>query len=175
MSIEQQTGVSATIADWKREKPRRFWDPSRKLLKSIRQYQYWRAKNSMIANLISKTCVFRHIFWSVVCGADIPLNCKIAGGLLIPHPNGIVIHPDAEIGVNCLIHQQVTIGVKGGDNQPPKILGHVDIGAGAKIIGSLRIGEHALIGANAVVIHDVLNFQVVAGIPAKVIKTLSFH
>ena len=43
-------------------------------------------------------------------GADIPLNCKLGGGLQLPHPNGIVIHPDAEIGPNCLLFQQVTIG-----------------------------------------------------------------
>jgi serine O-acetyltransferase len=47
--------------------------------------------------------------------------------------------------------------------------GHVDIGAGAKIIGNITIGEHALIGANAVVIKDVPAYAIVAGIPAKVI------
>lgn len=101
-------------------------------------------------------------------GADIPLNSKIGGGLMIPHPNGIVIHPDAEIGPNCLIFQQVTIGA-GLKPGLPVIDGHVDIGAGAKIIGSLHIGAHARIGANAVVIDDVPSNDTAVGIPARVL------
>ncbi len=159
--------VSSVEADWKREVPRRFWDPGRKLLKSIRDYQRYRVRSGISARLLSKICVIRHLFWSTVSGADIPLTCSLGGGLLIPHPNGIVIHPDAHIGVNCLIHQQVTIGVKRGSEQTPKIAGHVDIGAGAKIIGPISIGEHALIGANAVVTKDVEPYNIVAGIPAK--------
>ncbi len=58
--------------------------------------------------------MLRHRFWSVVTGADIPLGCRIGGGLLLPHPNGVVIHPDAAIGPNCLIFQQVTLGVTCG-------------------------------------------------------------
>jgi serine O-acetyltransferase len=111
--------------------------------------------------------VLRYRFWSVVTGADIPLNAHIGGGLLLPHPNGVVIHPNSRVGVNCLIHQQVTIGVKRGDSTGPTISGHVDIGAGAKIIGQIYIGEHAMIGANAVVTKDVKAYDIVAGIPAK--------
>ena len=83
--------------------------------------------------------VLRHRFWSVTTGADIPLNCKLGGGLLIPHPNGIVIHPEAEVGPNCLIFQQVTLGA--GDGGVPRLGGHVDIGAGAKVIGTVIIGK----------------------------------
>ncbi len=128
----------------------------------------------MLAVIVCKFCVLRHRFWSVVTGADIPLNCRIGGGLRIPHPNGIVIHPSAEIGVNCLIHQQVTIGTKmnGGF---PVIKGHVDIGAGAKILGSVTLHEHSLVGANAVVTKDVYSYEVVAGIPAKVVKKLNYR
>jgi serine O-acetyltransferase len=163
--------VSDITPDWQREKPLRFWDPGRKLLKSIRQYQKWHEKRGVFALMACKICVFRHRFWSVVCGADIPLNCKIGGGLCIPHPNGIVIHPNVEIGVNCLIHQQVTIGIKNGGGLP-KIKGHVDIGAGAKILGDITLYEHALVGANAVVTHDVQSYEVVAGIPARVVKKI---
>jgi serine O-acetyltransferase len=59
-----------------------------------------------------------------------------------------VIHPEAEIGKNCILFQQVTIGARGSGN--PKIEGHVDIGAGAKILGAVTVGRHAKIGANAV-------------------------
>jgi serine O-acetyltransferase len=108
----------------------------------------------------------RYRFWSVVTGAEIPLNCNIGGGLLINHPNGIVIHPEARIGVNCLILQQVTVGTR-DKTGVPDIGGHVDIGAGAKILGPVRIGDHAKIGANAVVVSDVPSGAVAVGIPAK--------
>jgi serine O-acetyltransferase len=166
--IEGEAAVSVELPDWGREHPRQFWDPSRKLLRTIRRYQYWRDRGAISSGLLCKWFVLTHRFWSVVTGADIPLNCKIGGGLLAPHPNGIVIHPDAEIGVNCLIFQQVTIGSRGRDGAPV-IGGHVDIGAGAKILGPVRIGAHALIGANAVVTMDVENGTIVAGIPARVI------
>ena len=161
--------ISITEADWSREKPRQFWDPSRKLLAAIRRYQRHKAKKSLLSFIFTKLAVIQHRLWSVVTGADIPLMSRIGGGLLIPHPNGIVIHPDAVIGVNCLIHQQVTIGVKRGNERPPILAGHVDIGAGAKIIGPIEIGHDSLVGANSVVVKDVPANTVVAGIPAKTI------
>jgi serine O-acetyltransferase len=154
------------IPEWSREKPSRFWDPSRKLLKAIRDYQ--RAKNVfLVGRIIMKLCVLRHRFWSAVTGADIPLNCQIDGGLLLPHPNGVVIHPSAVIGPNCLLFQQVTLTEN-------VVLGaHVDVGAGAKLLGALQVGDHARIGANAVVLHDVPAGATVVGIPARLIKRQS--
>ena len=74
--------------------------------------------------------------------------------MLLPHPNGVVVHLEAINGPNCLIFQQVTIGAMEGSMQPI-IEGHVDIGAGAKILGSIHIGAHAKIGANVVVLINV--------------------
>ena len=65
---------------------------------------------------------------------------------------------------------QVTFGVAEGKDDAPKIGGHVDIGAGAKIIGPVRVGDHALIGANAVVLKDVPERMSAIGIPARHIK-----
>src|SRR5882762_2653923 len=146
--------VSSEIADWTRERPRQFWDPGRKLLLTVRRYQFWRARGGLFGTLCCKFIALRHRFWSVVTGAEIPLTCQIGGGLLVPHPNGIVIHPDAKIGVNCLIFQQVTVGIRDASGHP-EIGGHVDIGAGAKILGRVKIGSHARIGANAVILRDV--------------------
>ena len=159
--------VSADAPDWTREEVQRFWDPSRKLLLSIRRYQHWHSKGGLVAALICKACVLRHRFWSVVTGADIPLTCNIGGGLLIPHPNGIVIHPEAKIGVNCLIFQQVTIGTR--SHGVPVIGGHVDIGAGAKLLGAITVGAHAKIGANAVVTQDVPSGATAMGVPARMV------
>lgn len=156
--------ISPTEPDWSRENVRSFWDVGRKLLRSIRRYQYWSLKSGLIAGILSKYYVLTYHFWSTVSGAEIPLNCHIGGGLLIPHPNGIVIHPDVSIGPNCLIFQQVTIGSHGKGT--PTIGGHVDIGAGAKIIGLLTIGDHGRVGANAVVISNVKPGETAVGIPA---------
>lgn len=111
--------------------------------------------------------MLRHCFWSVVTGADIPINARIGGGLLLPHPNGVVIHPEAEIGPNCIIFQQVTLGSR--DGGVPRIGGHVDIGAGAKILGAIAVGDHARIGANAVVLQDVPSGKTAVGVPAVIV------
>ncbi|MBE9125779.1 MULTISPECIES: serine O-acetyltransferase [unclassified Coleofasciculus] len=165
IELEKSSQISATEPDWNREKLRRWWDPSRQLLKSIREYQKWKARGGIIGRFLSACNVIQHRFWSVITAADIPLNCQLGGGLLLTHPNGVVIHPDASIGANCLILQQVTI-VK-----DVKIGGHVDIGAGAKIIRAVSIGDHAKIGANAVVICDVPAGATAVGIPAKIINS----
>jgi serine O-acetyltransferase len=160
--------ISATEPDWSREACQNWWSPGPQLLKSIRGYQRWKASRNPIAFLMRKYYVFKHRFWSVVSGAEIALNCQIGGGLALPHPNGIVIHPGATIGPNGLIFQQVTIG-HGPKPGTPKIGGHVDIGAGAKILGGVEIGDHAQIGANAVVITDVPAYATAVGIPARII------
>lgn len=161
--------ISADVPDWQTEKVTAFWQPSKKLIKSILDYQEVSIKYSLVLLYIKKIAVLRYRFWSVVSGADIPLNLNIGGGISMPHANGIVIHPSAVIGVNCLIHQQVTLGVKRHEAKAPTLLGHVDIGAGPKIIGNIIIGKHALIGANSVVTKDVPDFAIVAGVPARVI------
>lgn len=169
MDVSVKITVSATIPDWSREQVRRAWDPSRKLLKAIRDYQALKRHPRWANKLRLRLCVARHRWWATITGSEIDLTCDIQGGLLIPHPNGIVIHPQARIGPNCLIFQQVTIGA-GSKPGIPKIGGHVDIGAGAKILGGVTIGDHAVIGANAVVMHDVSDGQTVVGIPARPIR-----
>ena len=167
ISEKETYKISAINPDWEREKIDRWWSPSLQLLKSIRNYQKWREKSGLIAQLLRRLYVIQHGFWSIVTAADIPLNCQIGGGLKLTHPNGVVIHPKASIGVNCLIFQQVTI------SKGVKIGGHVDIGAGAKILHSVSIGNHAKIGANAVVISDVPEGATAVGIPAKIITSRS--
>jgi serine O-acetyltransferase len=163
------SAVSAEVADWSREYKAAFeWVPSRSLLASIRDYQRLSNSRGVRAGCLRRLAVLRHRWWSAVAGADIPLNCKLGGGLLLPHPNGVVIHPDAEIGPNCLFFQQVTIGEEAGG--VPILEGHVDVGAGAKIIGRLKIGKNAKIGANAVVLGDVPAGATAVGIPAKLVR-----
>jgi serine O-acetyltransferase len=140
------------------------WATSRSLLASIRAYQRWKPK--WYALPLAKLAVLRHRFWSIVTAADIPLNCRLGRGLLIPHPTGVVIHPDAKIGPDCLILSCVTIGT--GPKRGVPVLGvHVDVGTGAKILGGVQIGDRAVIGAGAVVLKDVRPGATVVGIPAR--------
>ena len=169
MGLNVGEEISAEVPDWSREKPSQLWDPSRRLLLSIRRYQYWHNKRGIIPGFVRRLVVLRYRFWSVVTGAEIDLLAQLGGGLLLPHPNGIVIHPRARIGVNCLIHQQVTIGAQGAEGVPV-IEGHVNIYSGAKILGAVRVGAHATIGANSVVFADVPDGATVIGVPARRIR-----
>ncbi len=158
--------TSATDPDWLRERLRFCeWSPGKRLMASIRDYQRWQLPNFYSIPL-RWWAVLRHRIWSVAAGADIPLNSIIGGGLRLPHPNGIVIHPAVRIGPNCLIFQQVTLGTLNSGGTPV-IGGHVDIGAGAKLLGPIAVGDHAVIGANAVVLCDVPAHHVAVGIPAR--------
>jgi serine O-acetyltransferase len=162
MNIKDFMGAaSATEPDWNRERAHRLWSPSQRLLKSIRRYQ---AASGAFKKITKIYWLLQHRFWSVVTAADIPINSRIGGGLLLPHPTGVVVHPDSTIGPNCLLFQQVT--VTGG----VEIGGHVDIGAGAKLIGPIKIGDHVQVGANAVVTRDVPSCATVAGVPARMIS-----
>jgi len=162
-------GISSRVPDWSREARHvGDWNPSRALLGSIRAWQ--KARGDRVDQVAQRwLAVMRHRFWSIVTGADIPLKCAIEGGLLLPHPNGIVIHPEVRIGPNCLLFQQVTLGTGGPIPGVPVLAGHVDVGAGAKVLGGVRIGAHAVIGANSVVLCDVPTGATAVGIPARIV------
>ena len=128
------TAPSATVPDWSREaKPLWAWSPARSLLASLRAHERLRGSARPLDVLLRKAAVLRHRFWSIVTGTDIPIGSKIGGGLLLPHPNGVVIHCDAEVGPNCLIFQQVTLAAD--PSGAPRIGGHVDVPAGATAVG----------------------------------------
>jgi len=165
--------ISATVPDWSRERVRKFVDPSRQLLRHLRGYQQAKTANSLTRSLRIRWHLFWFRLWSIVTGAEIDLATQIGGGLLIPHPNGIVIHPQAIVGPNCLIFQQVTLGAGGPIAGCPTLGGHIDVGAGAKILGGVTIGDHARIGANAVVLTDVPAGATAVGVPARIVGVQS--
>lgn len=156
--------VSAETADWERERITRFWDPGRKLLRALRRYQAARARISgPVSALLARYWSVNHKFWSLITQSEIPLTCEIGGGLMLPHPTGIILHPSSRIGPNCLIFHQVTLA------GPVTLGGHCDIGSGAKLLGPLTVGAHVQIGANSVVTTDLPDKVIAVGIPAKVI------
>ena len=91
-----------------------------------------------------------------------------------PHPVGIVIHPDAKIGRNCTIFQNVTIGrgkyIERNHSDIPILGDNVTIYANSVIINGVKIGNNVTIGACSLVLEDVPDNTTVAGIPAKIIK-----
>ena len=142
---------------------------SSRLLASIRAFQYHRARSGPWHALMRKVARARYIFWSIVTQSDIEPRARLGERLMIPHPNGVVIHEDAVVGDDCMIMQQVTIGMI-GDGEVPTIGNRVYIGAGAKIIGKLTVGDGARIGANAVVTKDVPPGSTAIGVPAKIVR-----
>ena len=90
-------------------------------------------------------------------------------GLNIYAYGHIIVNPKAKIGSNCTIYPGVVIGGK-VENGYPKIGNNVFIGASAKILGGVKIGNNVYIAPNAVVVKDVPDNHVVAGVPAKTIK-----
>ena len=107
----------------------------------------------------------------IIFSCDIPYKAKIGKNVKFPHlALGIVIHPRAEIGDNCMILHGVTIGGKSGHDAVPIIGNNVLIGANSVVMGPITIGDNAVIGAGSVVLHDVKPGEVVVGVPAKKIK-----
>ncbi len=106
-------------------------------------------------------------------GIEVSPQVQIGGGLFLPHTVGTVLGAE-RIGDNCTIMQGVTLGTSDPDmgftvSERPIIGNNVLIGAGAKVIGRVTIGDHARIGANAVVLHDVPAYALAVGVPAKVL------
>lgn len=109
----------------------------------------------------------------VVFGIEVSPQVQIGGGLFLPHTVGTVLGAE-RIGDNCTIMQGVTLGTSEPDmgftvSSRPIIGNNVLIGAGAKVIGRITVGDHAKIGANAVVLLDVPAHALAVGVPAKIV------
>jgi putative colanic acid biosynthesis acetyltransferase WcaB len=115
------------------------------------------------------------VFFEFLLGIEIPPGVQIAGGLVIFHGQGIVIHDKARIGKNCMLRHGITIGTSlsrvRSDNNPcvPTIGDNCNIGAGAIIIGDILIGDDVSIGAGTVVTKSVPAGGVMVGSPARLI------
>jgi serine O-acetyltransferase len=143
------------------------------LVRSIRAYNRYKARQGISAKLLCKYWLFRHLLWSMITSSDIDPNATIGERLMLPHPNGVIFHARAVIGDDCMIMQQVTIGQLASDIDAPVIGSRVYIGAGAKILGKVMIGDGVRIGANAVVLCDVPANWTAVGIPARLLPPKS--
>lgn len=107
----------------------------------------------------------------LVSGIDIHPGATIASDAMFIHGQGAVIGAQSIIGSNVHIFQQVTLGVKSLDVEGmPTIESDVILSAGCKILGPIRIGANAIIGANAVVLNDIPPNAIAVGVPAKIVR-----
>ena len=104
-------------------------------------------------------------------GLQVTPRCEIGGGFFLPHPVGTVVGA-WRIGRNVTLFHQVTLGAKELDmaftpNLLPEICDNITIGAGAKVLGGIRLGDFVIVGANAVVVRSIEPNSTVVGIPAR--------
>jgi serine acetyltransferase/GT2 family glycosyltransferase len=117
--------------------------------------------------------IYRSLFRYVrnIYGIELPYSARLGRRVIIEHQGGIVIHGSSELGDDCIIRQGVTLGNRYLDRplEAPKLGRRVNIGAGAKVLGNVVLGDDANIGANAVVLIDVPAGRTAVGIPAKLL------
>ncbi len=108
----------------------------------------------------------------ILTGVDIHPGAVLGRRLFIDHATGVVIGETAEVGEDVMIYHGVTLGGSGGDTgkRHPTIGDRVIIGAGAKVLGAIKVGDDSRIGANAVVVKEVPSSAVVVGVPGQVIS-----
>ncbi len=111
-------------------------------------------------------------FARFVTGIEIHPGASIGSGLFIDHGMGVVIGETTEIGDNVTLFQGVTLGGTGKQRgkRHPTLGSHVVVGAGAKVLGPIKIGDYVKIGANTVLLQDVPDHSTVVGIPGKIVR-----
>jgi serine O-acetyltransferase len=111
-------------------------------------------------------------FARFITGIEIHPGAMIGSGLFIDHGMGVVIGETTEIGDNVTLFQGVTLGGTGKQRgkRHPTIGSHVVVGAGAKVLGPITIGDYVKIGANSVVLQDVPDHSTVVGIPGRIVR-----
>ena len=110
----------------------------------------------------------------IITGIQMPCEVDVGRNFIIDHFGGIIISGYAQFGDNCRVRNGVVIGIRRvGEKTAPIIGSNVDIGAGAKLLGPIHVGNNVVIGANAVVLCDVPDNSIAVGVPAVVRLRLS--
>lgn len=119
------------------------------------------------------TLVYRWAFRRCrnIYGIELPYTVKLGRRVVVEHQGGIVVHGNCEIGDDCIIRQNCTLGIRSlaALTDAPVLEPGVSLGAGAVVLGAVRIGAGSAIGANAVVLADIPPGSVAVGIPARVV------
>lgn len=134
-------------------------------------YRFGRWRYSVRPALLRKLCSFLYKalykFIQIITGIELPCEAIVGRNFVIDHFGGIIVSGYARFGDNCRIRNGVVVGLRRVDEPVAPIIGNnVDIGAGAKLLGPIKIGDNSIIGANAVVIGDVPENSIAIGVPA---------
>ncbi|MEM6517318.1 MAG: DapH/DapD/GlmU-related protein [Bacteroidota bacterium] len=134
-------------------------------------YKIYRLAHLLYLSKIPLLPSILKLFIFLIYNSSIPYQAKIGKNSHFAYGGiGVVIHKKSIIGNNCKIGANVTVGGRSGHPELPKIGNNVYLATGCKILGPITIGDNVTVGANAVVIKDVPDNAVVAGIPAKIIR-----
>jgi serine O-acetyltransferase len=138
----------------------------------VYRFGRWRysVRPALLRTLLSFVYKVLKLASQILTGVDLPCEATVGRRFCIEHFGGIVISGDAVFGDDCVVRNGVTVGLRRKGVRGAPVIGHrVDIGAGAKVLGTITIGDDVAIGANAVVLTDVPSNCIAVGIPAKVI------
>ena len=138
-------------------------------------YRFGRWRYGIRLPVARKACslLYRILYklTQIVTGIELPCEVPVGRNFIIEHSGGIVVSGYARFGDDCRIRNGVVVGLSRVEEPgAPQFGNDVDIGAGAKVLGNIRIGNHVRIGANAVVLQDVPDNCIAVGVPA-VIKS----
>lgn len=149
----------------------RHWGAQGFWVMVVYRYGRWRygVRPKALRKLFSLLYHLLYKLVQVLTGIELPCEVELGRHFVIDHFGGIVVSGYARFGDNCRIRNGVVIGLKSVDDPCAPVIGNdVDIGAGAKVLGAIRIGNRVCIGANAVVLTDVPDDSVAVGVPAVV-------
>lgn len=137
-------------------------------------YKFYSLERWFYQHKMKVLAIFVRALIRLIFSADIPYKLQIGKGTIFPHDAlGCVFHPDVVIGENSVILHGVTMGGVGGKKGLPVVIDNVFVGAHAQILGPVKIGRKSIIGGGSVVVKDVPENCVVAGVPAKVVRYLN--
>jgi serine O-acetyltransferase len=134
-------------------------------------YRFGRWRYGVQPALLRKffSLIYRVLFKliQIITGIELPCEAVVGRNFVIDHFGGIIISGYAKFGDDCRIRNGVVVGLRRVEEKAAPVIGNnVDIGAGAKLLGPIRIGNNVIIGANSVVLSDVPDNSVAVGIPA---------
>jgi serine acetyltransferase len=163
--------IAQIVEDWRAHD--RDWTRPGFQAVAVHRFGNWRMGIPSKLLRAPLSVLYRALFRGVrnFYGIELPYSAEIGRRVVIEHQSGIVIHGSARIGDDCIIRQGVTLGNRSLDEpfSAPRLGKAVNVGAGAKILGGVAIGDGAQIGANAVVLSDVPAGQLAVGVPARVV------
>ena len=137
----------------------------------VYRFGNWRytIKTPLIRKPFSMLYKILKVVSEIVTNIELPCEARVGRRLIIEHAFDVVVSGDAVLGDDVVLRNGVTIGLRHRLQRGSPVIGNrVDIGAGAKILGPITIGDDVAIGANAVVISDVPSGHIAVGVPARI-------